>query len=147
MVIIRPYYPEDLEDVVQLWYRTWHHTFPSLQHPQLYSEWKTRFRADLAVKGNVWIAQLNNRIVGFMVLMKEEECLNQLFVDATYQNQGIGSALLNKAKTMCPQGLTLHTLQQNIKAHTFYKRQGFKEGKVSSNKVNGQPDIEFHWLP
>jgi ribosomal protein S18 acetylase RimI-like enzyme len=147
MLKIRPYYPDDLEDVVQLWYQTWHHTFPSVQHPQLYPEWKIRFQENLAVRGDIWVAEVDSYIVGFMVLIKEEQYLDQLFVDAAYQNQGIGSALLNKAKEICTQGLTLHTLRQNTQAYTFYKKHGFKEGRVSTNKVNRQPNIEFRWLP
>jgi len=72
MLVIRPYHLDDLEEVVRLWYRTWHHTFPSLQHPQPYPQWKTRFQEDLAVRGNIWIAEVDNYIVGFIVIFVKE---------------------------------------------------------------------------
>lgn len=147
MVRIRPYEPKDLEKIVQLWYRTWHQTFPNIQHPQPYSAWKSRFCDDLAVTGKVWVAEVEHHIVGFVVVIKEEQYLSQIFVNPEYQNCGVGSALLNKAKEICPQGLMLQTLQQNIRTCLFYEKHGFKAGKLSVNKINGQPNIEYHWKP
>lgn len=147
MATIRPYDPNNLEDTVQLWYRTWHQTFPQIQHPQPYPAWKDRFRNDLAVQGNIWVAEVENCIVGFVVVIQAEQYLAQLFVDPMYQNRGIGSALISKAKESCPQGLTLQTLQYNIQACLFYEKHGFKAGKLTTNKINGQPNIEYHWMP
>jgi len=56
--MIRPYQLDDLEDTVDLWYRTWHETFSHIKHPQPYSLWKARFRDDLAARGNVWLAEV-----------------------------------------------------------------------------------------
>lgn len=36
MTTIRPYQADDLENIVQLWYQTWHETFLNIQHPQPY---------------------------------------------------------------------------------------------------------------
>ncbi|MFQ4142782.1 GNAT family N-acetyltransferase [Chlorogloeopsis sp. ULAP02] len=146
-MIVQHYNPQDLEDTVQLWYRTWHHTFPLLQHPQPYSAWKIRFRDELAARGSVWVAEVKNRIVGFVVVMKEEHYLAQLFVAPSYQNRGVGSALVKKAKEICPLGLTLQTLQENTRACVFYERHDFQVGNLSINKINGQPNVEYYWLP
>lgn len=134
------------ESTVELWYRTWHQ-IPKLQQEQDYSEWLTRFRDDLAVQGDIWIAEIQNCIVGFIVLIVREQELNQLFIDPNYQNQGIGSALMNKAKEICLQGLKLTVLQQNITACRFYEKHGFTAGELSINKVNGLPCIEYSWFP
>ncbi|MBW4432175.1 MAG: GNAT family N-acetyltransferase [Pelatocladus maniniholoensis HA4357-MV3] len=140
MVLIRPYCPEDLEEVVQLWWRTWHETFPKLTHPQSYTTWIVRFRDEIAVQGLVWVAELENKIIGFVVVMEQKRYLDQIFVDTRYQNQGIGSMLIEKAKEACPLELNLHTLQQNIQASAFYERHGFKASKLGINKINGQPN-------
>lgn len=147
MVNIRPYYPDDLEAIIQLWWRTWHLTFPDLQHPQPYTLWKTRFQDDIAVRGLIWVAELENQIVGFAVVVKKQGCLEQIFVDTAYQHQGVGSLLLNKVKEICPQGLTLHTLLCNTPARTFYGRHDFRAGKLGINKTNGLPNVEYHWSP
>ncbi|MEA5594161.1 GNAT family N-acetyltransferase [Rivularia sp. UHCC 0363] len=142
MQTIRPYNTSDIEQVVKLWWETWHQTFPEIKHPQSYAAWKARFENDLTIKGNIWVA-VEGVIVGFMVVIEEERELNQLFVDSNYQNRGIGKALIEKAKLICPQGLTLTTLQNNTKACLFYEKHGFKPGMMSNNKINGQPNIEY----
>jgi hypothetical protein len=86
MPTIRPYNTSDIERVVKLWWKTWHNTFAEIKHPQPYQKWKTRFENDLAVRGNIWVAEIENKIVGFMVVMEEGKELNQLFVDLDYQN-------------------------------------------------------------
>jgi putative acetyltransferase len=143
---IRLYEPKYLEEIVQLWYKTWNQTFTDIQHPQPYSAWKERFCNDLAIRGEVWVAELENHIVGFIVVIKAEEELNQIFVDPMYQNKGVGSALINKAKEISPKRLKLYTLQQNQRACLFYEKHGFKAGNVSVNKYNRQPNVEYNWV-
>ncbi|MBD2434616.1 MULTISPECIES: GNAT family N-acetyltransferase [Fischerella] len=69
MVIIRPYRPEDLEKIVQLWWGTWHETFLKLTHPQPYTAWIVRFRDEIAVQGLIWVVELENQIIGFVVVV------------------------------------------------------------------------------
>lgn len=147
MLTLRPYDLRDLEDAVELWYRTWHQTFPDIQHPQPYRAWKTRFRDDFTVRGDIWVVEVESSLAGFVVVIKEQLYLDQLYVDLIYQNRGIGSSLINKAKEICPEGLKLHTLQQNTKACRFYEKHGFRAGKLSINEINGQPNIEYQWRP
>jgi putative acetyltransferase len=147
MLTIQPYQPYDLEPTVELWYRTRCQTFPHLQHPQPYSQWQQCFQAYASNSTNIIIAEIDNRILGFMVVKLPERELQQIFIDPNYQNQGIGSILVNKAKEICPQELKLTVLQQNQKACRFYEKHGFIAGKLSINKVNGQPCIEYSWFP
>ncbi|MEM9925091.1 MAG: GNAT family N-acetyltransferase [Cyanobacteria bacterium P01_D01_bin.50] len=145
MQTIRPYNACHIEQVVKLWWKTWHQTFPQVKHPQPYSLWKARFENDITLRGNIWVAEVESCIVGFVVVMEKEKELNQLFVDFNYQNRGIGKALLETAKAISPQGLWLQTLQSNKKACLFYEKHDFKPGKPLRNKINGQPNIEYRW--
>ncbi|MBD2329233.1 GNAT family N-acetyltransferase [Alkalinema sp. FACHB-956] len=201
--ILRPYQSQDAPAVVDLWHRTWHQTFPDLQHPQSYAGWQTKFQQELLAQAVIWVAtiaeQANNlindpindpindsignlmgtpvsnsignptgdpigdqlhhqtigipqqaasdRIIGFVAVVLETQFVDQLFVDSRYHNQGIGAALLNRAKQLCPQGLTLDTLQINLKARKFYEHHGFKPGQLSVNAFNGQPNVKYHWQP
>jgi GNAT superfamily N-acetyltransferase len=146
-VRIRPMQENDIHTVVCLWYRTWHATFPDLRHPEPISIWEQRLRADLARRGTIWVAEGHGRIIGFLVVRVQDNYLDQLFVDHTYHRQGIGTVLLHKARELCPQGLSLHTLQQNVPARRFYERHGFVAGQRGVNPINGQPDVEYHWQP
>lgn len=145
--LLRPYQPDDLDAVVSLWYRVWHATFPDLTHPQTYAQWRSRFRDDLSRRGQVWVAEDSGRITGFIVVMVETGYLDQIFVETDQQRQGVGAALLNTAKQLCPTGLTLHTLQRNSQAAAFYAKHGFTAIRYGTNKLNGQPNVEYHWAP
>ena len=63
------------------------------------------------------------------------------------QRSGIGTELLNHAKSSYPSGLRLTTLQQNEKARYFYEKHGFVAGTVEVNPINGHPNIEYYWKP
>ncbi|KST64939.1 GNAT family N-acetyltransferase [Mastigocoleus testarum] len=128
--IVRICESQDLSKIVQLWYKTWHYSFPNIRHPQPYYLWEKRFRDEILCRGEVWVADIKSQVVGFIVVFRVDNSkttgeLNQIFVDPIFQNQGIGSALINKAKTICPQGLRLTTLQSNTKACYFYVKHGF----------------------
>ncbi len=145
MLVIRDYLDRDLNQVVELWYRSWAHEFPNLKHPQSFGEWKLRFQNDLAKRGNVLVAVIRHRIVGFVVAIEGK--INQIFVDIDIQRNGTGTALIDRVKKIYPSGLRLTVLQQNTKARKFYEKHGFVAGKLGVNKINRQPNIEYIWYP
>jgi len=146
-VRLRPYRSDDFEAAVELWYESWHHNFPDLSHPWTYAEWKRRFQEKVAANTAIWLAERDGQLAGFIVLRKADGCLDQIFVKPAMQRQGIGTILLNKAKELSPDGITLDTLQSNARSRRFYEKHGFRPGQVGINPNNGQPNIEYHWAP
>ena len=142
-VTIRRYTDDDLDNVVTLWYRSWTQAFPTLQHSQPFEQWKSRFHNEYARQDGVWVAVIQDQIVGFMVV--SDRVIAQIFVDVEVQRTGVGTALLNQAKRMHPNGLSLTTLQQNEQARQFYQKHGFAPGATGINPINGQPSIEYRW--
>lgn len=143
MFAIRFYSSEDLDEVVSLWYRSWTHTFPNLKHPLSFEQWKCRFQNEYALNADVWVAATKERIVGFMVA--RDSVIAQIFVDVDIQRSGVGTALLNQAKKIYPDGLKLTTLEQNVNARRFYEKHGFVAGVTGINPINGQRNIEYYW--
>jgi ribosomal protein S18 acetylase RimI-like enzyme len=144
---IRLYRPEDLDAVVELWYRSWTTVLPGLQHPQPVSEWHRRFREEISQEQTVWVAELDGRVVGFLAMYVPRGYVDQLYVEPALQGQGLGTALLARARAASPGGLSLHALQANVAARAFYERHGFIVGETGTNLVNGQPNVEYHWTP
>lgn len=147
IITLRAYHPDDLDAVVTLWYRTWHETFPNLKHPHNYAGWHRTFQTHLLPQATISVAECEQEIVGFMAVIVADCFVDQLFVDQRYHRCGIGSALLNRAKQLCPQGLRLCTLRANAKACAFYERHGFRRGRLSVNAFNQQPNVEYCWQP
>lgn len=144
---IRLFRPDDLDETVRLWYRTWHHTFLGLRHPQTFDQWKSRFRDEISVTEQVWVAEVDGRIVGFLAMKQAEGYLDQLFVDPEWQRRGIGTALMTKAKALSPGGLALHALERNAEARAFWENHGFRPGRTGLNPINNQRNIGYHWEP
>ena len=98
----------------------------------------------LVAKGWVEVARLTDKVVGFIVLNQGE--IHALYVARTARGQGVGRALLNRAKQQAEK-LCLWTFVANTGAQRFYLRAGFSEIGRSDGSGNdeGLPDIRFEW--
>lgn len=94
----------------------------------------------------IYIAYIDNIAVGFTQLyflfssvsMKPMYLLNDLYIDSNYRNKSIGTALMNKAKTLCKEkqykGIIIQTENTNPAQH-LYQREGFVK----------DTDLTFFW--
>lgn len=93
----------------------------------------------------------NSTIVGCLVLDGTE--LEQLYVHEDFQRQGIGSRLMNEAKSISST-LELYAFQRNKIAQSFYPQHGFHEASRGYADFKGNPwateqeqlaDIKYVW--
>jgi putative acetyltransferase len=147
LVHLRPYRPDDLEPIIQLWYHTWHHTYPDLRHPQTIEQWRTRFQQEIIPNESIWVAERNHQLVGFLAIRKSDGYLHLLYVSPEEQRQRVGTNLMNKAKELSPGGISLKALQRNMQARRFYEQHGFQPMYMRTNAINGEPKIAYHWDP
>ena len=94
----------------------------------------------------IFLALVDNEAVGFTQLypsfssvsMQPIYILNDLYVSTTYRKQGVGVALLNKAKQLCKEqnyiGLGLQTETTNSAQH-LYESLGWEK----------DPDLQYFW--
>lgn len=94
----------------------------------------------------IYIAYIDDQAVGFTqlyplfssVAMKAIYMLNDLYVDGNYRSQGVGEALINRAKHLCQsennKGLAIQTAFDNPAQH-LYERLGFVR----------DTDLQFFW--
>ena len=94
----------------------------------------------------IFLALVDNEAVGFTQLypsfssvsMQPIYILNDLYVSTTYRKQGVGVALLNKAKQLCKEqnyiGLGLQTETTNPVQH-LYESLGWEK----------DPDLQYFW--
>jgi putative acetyltransferase len=145
----RTYRPADLDAVVDLWYDTWHATFPDLRHHESRPEWRRRFEWEIAAQEQVHVAEIDGRLAGFLAVRDDgggRGYLHQIFVAPEYQGRGVGAALMTLAKRLAPAGLRLHTLQRNVQAAAFYERHGFTVISTGIGRV-GLPNAQYVWMP
>ena len=103
-----------------------------------------RFAGDMIDAGWVQVARQGPEVVGFLARAREE--VHALYLAPDVQGQGIGTALLNHAKSACHR-LGLWSFQANARAARFYARAGFAEVARTDGAGNDArlPDIRFEW--
>jgi len=145
-VAIRRMAPHELEQVTEAWYRSLVGSLAFLRPEQLRSEeeYKGFFRGVVVTTRDLWVAEWNGQIVGVLAL--EDNELDRLYVVPEAQRQQIGAALLEHAKALHPEGLTLVTHQRNAGARRFYERHGFAALKFgTSPPPESEPDVVYGW--
>jgi len=84
---------------------------------------------------------------GYMLLADEE--LMHLYLDVGWTGRGIGTTLLERAKSLRPDGFTLWTFQKNEGARRFYERHGLEAVEFGDGSFNEErvPDVKYAWRP
>lgn len=144
---IRRLRPEDLEAVVRAWRKSRDDSQPWLEARMghTHEDDLRFFGGTIAIENDVWVA-VEREIAGFLAIAGER--LGWLYVDPASQRRGIGTALLDKAKALSPEGLTLFTHQRNERARAFYERRGFRAVKFGvSPPPESEPDLRYRWEP
>ena len=99
---------------------------------------------DLSVR-EVWLADVHDVLVGFANLTPT--WLDGLYVAPDAQRQGVGSALVDLAKSLRPTGFGLWVFEVNDPARSFYRRHGFVELERTDGSANEEraPDVRMVW--
>lgn len=87
----------------------------------------------------VWVAEVDGNIAGFISLWIQDNFIHNLFVHPDYQDCGIGAQLLQKAEECLSRPMGLKVTTDNIKAFKFYEKHGWK--KISIHEDEPEPYI------
>ena len=139
---------EDLETVVRVWYTSGRMAYTFIESWQRFTLDQARsvFRQQIAPLCEVWVAETENGIVGYLAL--KGSYIDRLYVSPHHQRRGIGTVLLKHAMERSPAALELHTHQKNAQARVFYEKHGFVPIKYGiSPPPENEPDVEYHWRP
>lgn len=146
-ILIRPARPADADGIAEVHLAARWAALPYL--PELHTDDETRawFAGGVLPTQTVRVAEFAERVVGFVAL--HGGSLEHLYVLPGEQGRGTGSRLLEQAKALSPNGLSLWTFQRNTRARTFYQHRGFIAvdfGDGSGNE-EGEPDVRYRWNP
>lgn len=129
MITIRKAKEEDLVSLEILFQLTRQKTFTSVDPDE--------FKIDdykKSVEGEeVWIAEVHEKIVGFVSLWLPDNFVHNLFIHPYWQGKGIGSLLLKKAEERLSFPIELKVTINNFKACLFYEKHGWQKISIGNN--------------
>ena len=80
-------------------------------------EFKVHFVGTVMPSAEVWVAEVDDAVSGVLVL--NGNWIEQLYVDPDWTNQGLGTALVERAKAERPEALDLWTFKSNRGPNAF----------------------------
>ena len=146
MTTIRDFLDSDFDEIVARWHQTNLVSYPYVRAHQEHSLEDARqfFRDALLPECRVWVAERVSQPMGLLALC--DSWIRQLSVFPSFQRQGVGTALLQKAREYSPRQLRLYTFRHNNAARAFYEWHGFSVVAFGvSPPPESEPDVEYRW--
>jgi putative acetyltransferase len=141
---LRPYRTEDEDAAIALWQQTWQRAYPQIDFGARLTWWRERWRSELVPKAAIMVAEQAGALVGF-VTIDASGYLDQLVVAPAHWGSNLANALVNEAKRLSPDRITLLVNTDNIRAIRFYERNGFAHAGEDVNPTSGRPVLRMEW--
>jgi putative acetyltransferase len=141
---LRPYRADDEDAAIALWLKTWQHTYPGIDFAVRVSWWRERWRNELVPSAAIIVAEEAGALIGF-VTVDDKAYLDQLVVAPDRWGSPLAAALVDEAKRLSPDSITLLVNEDNARAIRFYERNGFAHAGKDVNTTSGRPVLKMEW--
>ncbi len=143
---IRAYADDDFDALVARWHETNLASYPYNKEQQKHTLADARrfFRDHVLTQCIVLVATRSGQRLGMLAL--QAPWIRHFAIFPEYQRQGVGTALLHRARELSAAELRLFTFQRNAPARAFYARHGFDVVAFGvSPAPELEPDVEYRW--
>jgi putative acetyltransferase len=141
---LRPYRAEDEGAAIELWRLTWQQAYPAIDFTARVAWWRERWRGELVPNAQIIVAEQAEILIGF-VTIDGSGYLDQLVVSPQHWGSKLATALVDEAKRLSPDGVTLLVNKDNARAIRFYERNGFAHAGEDVNPTSGKPVLKMAW--
>jgi putative acetyltransferase len=141
---LRPYRAEDEDAAIALWQKTWQQAYPAIDFTARVTWWRERWRGELVPNAAIIVAEQAGALVGF-VTIDPTGYLDQLVVAPDHWGSELANRLVDEAKLLSPDRITLLVNADNIRAIRFYERNGFAHAGEDVNPTSGRPVLRMEW--
>jgi putative acetyltransferase len=141
---LRPYRAEDEDAAIALWLQTWRQAYPSIDFAARVTWWRERWRGELVPNAAITVAEQAGALIGF-VTIDTSGYLDQLVVAPDRWGSEVSGALVDEAKRLAPDRITLLVNKDNARAIRFYERNGFVHVGEDVNPTSGRPVLKMEW--
>jgi putative acetyltransferase len=140
----RPYQPSDEDAAIALWQDTWQQAYPAIDFAARVAWWRERWRSELVPNAAIMVAEQAGELVGF-VTIDANNYLDQLVVARDRWGSALADMLVDEAKRLSPDRITLLVNTDNARAIRFYARNGFVHAGEDVNPTSGKPVLRMEW--
>ena len=142
MADVRPYQPEDLDNLLTAWEAATREAHPFMSDDFIASERKAI--PELYIPNTIThVAEVDCKVVGFISLFGSE--VGAIFVHPSHHGAGHGLALM-EIGAAGHDTLEVEVFENNKIAHPFYARWGFSEISRSVHEATGELLIRMRWV-
>ena len=141
---LRPYRADDEDAAIALWQQTWQQAYPAIDFAARVTWWRERWQNDLVPNAAIVVAEQSGALTGF-VTIDRNGYLDQLVVAPAHWGSELGNALVDEAKRLSPDQITLLVNTDNARAIRFYERNGFVQAGGDVNPTSGRPVLRMQW--
>ena len=141
---LRPYQASDEDAAIALWQTTWQQAYPKIDFVARVPWWRERWRGELVPNAAIVVAEQEHRLLGF-VTIDQQGYLDQIVVAPDHWGSELATMLVNEAKRLSPERITLLVNEDNIRAIRFYERNGFVRAGSGINPTSGRPVLKMAW--
>ena len=134
---IRPFRLQDADRIATLWHASWRSTGVQASTQSTAADLRQRIDQELSAGWEVFVAEYEGALLGFMALKPANHCLDQLFIAPNAKRRGIGKNLFSHAKTAMPKGFWLHAAADNKEARAFYEAVGMRLDRIEPHPRHG----------
>ena len=138
--MIRKLLNGDIDRVADIWLKTnlKAHYFISNQY------WKSNYELvkEMMLQSEVYVYEDDKMIQGFIGI--NDEYIEGIFVSDEMQSRGIGKMLLDYIKDKKDR-LQLKVYQKNVRAMSFYQREGFTIQSEEMDEFTGEKEYVMNW--
>jgi putative acetyltransferase len=141
---LRPYHAEDEDAAIALWLETWLQAYPGIDFAARVPWLRERWRGELVPNAAIMVAEQAGALIGF-VTIDATGYLDQLVVAPDHWGSELADALIDEAKRLSPDRITLLVNTDNTRAIRFYERNGFVRAGDDVNPTSGKPVLRMEW--
>ena len=131
-----------LHSLVIMWRESFEHGVGVID-PNPIAKQMQYFNDTVLPENDVSVALRNGQLLGFVAC--NAESVAQLHVRVGHHRQGIGTQLLDLAKTQSSGSLWLYTFAKNRVARCFYEHHGFSNIAEGFEPVWQLADVKYAW--
>ncbi len=141
---------KNLAPLADLWVASWQVTLPMIDFAAR-RDWFCAYVEEIEQRGGVTLCAYDMQgcqqgpLLGFILLDIPRAILEQIAVAPHLFGSGLGTFLLDHAKSLCRTGLNLDVNADNPRAIRFYEKHGFARVSRGVNPRSGLPVWHMRW--